>query len=183
MDFKNLIKIAIKALLNNKTRGFLTMLGIIIGVASVIAMLAIGSGSKLSIREEIGSMGSNMIMVSPGNGRFGGVRQSGSSMQTLKLSDYETIVREASYIDKITPTVNSSGQAIKGSNNTPTTIYGVNEQYLDIRGYVVESGSVFTDSDIVHAAKVCIVGKTVVNELFGEGRNPWARSSVSTRFL
>ena len=111
MNYKNLIKIALKALANNKFRGFLTMLGIIIGVASVIAMLAIGQGSKRSIREQISEMGSNMIMVHPGNGRFGGVRQSASSMQTLKLEDYRTIEREASYISACSPTVSSSGQA------------------------------------------------------------------------
>lgn len=172
MDISNLLKICIKALLNNKMRCFLTMLGIIIGVASVIAMLAIGNGSKQSIRSEIGSMGSNMIMVSPGNGRFGGVMQSGSSMQTLKLSDYESIVKQSSYVDKITPTVNASGQAIKGSNNTPTTVYGVNEQYLDIRGYEIASGTCFTESDILHAAKVCVAGATVVNELFPDGTDP-----------
>jgi len=166
MDISNLFKICIKALLNNKTRCFLTMLGIIIGVAAVIAMLAIGNGSKQSIRNEIGQMGSNMIMVSPGNGQFGGVRQSASSMQTLKLADYEAIVKQASYVDKITPTVQASGQAIKGSNNTPTTIYGVNDQYLDIRGYKIASGTCFTDSDILHAAKVCVAGQTVVDELF-----------------
>ncbi len=172
MDISNLLKICIKALLNNKMRCFLTMLGIIIGVGSVIAMLAIGNGSKQSIRAEIGQMGSNMIMVSPGNGRFGGVRQSGSSMQTLKLSDYESIVRQASYIDKITPTVQSSGQAVKGANNTPTSIYGVNEQYLDIRGYEIANGSCFTESDILHANKVCVAGQTVVNELFPDGTDP-----------
>ena len=172
MDISNLLKICIKALLNNKMRCFLTMLGIIIGVASVIAMLAIGNGSKQSIRAEIGQMGSNMIMVSPGNGRFGGVRQSGSSMQTLKMEDYESIVLQASYVDKITPTVNASGQAIKGANNTPTTIYGVNEQYLDIRGYEIASGTCFTESDILHAAKVCVAGQTVVNELFPDGSEP-----------
>jgi len=166
MDISNLFKICIKALLNNKTRCFLTMLGIIIGVAAVIAMLAIGNGSKQSIRSEIGQMGSNMIMVSPGNGQFGGVRQSASSMQTLKLADYEAIVKQASYVDKITPTVQASGQAIKGANNTPTTIYGVNDQYLDIRGYKMASGSCFTDNDILHAAKVCVAGQTVVDELF-----------------
>ena len=172
MDISNLFKICIKALLNNTMRCFLTMLGIIIGVASVIAMLAIGNGSKQSIRSEIGSMGSNMITVSPGNGRFGGVRQSGSSMQTLKLEDYESIVRQSSYVDKITPTVNASGQAIKGSNNTPTTIYGVNEQYLEIRGYDIASGSCFTENDILHANKVCVIGQTVANELFSDGSDP-----------
>lgn len=172
MDYRNLFKIALKALGNNKLRGFLTMLGIIIGVASVIAMLAIGSGSKQSIRAEIGQMGSNMIMVSPGNGRMGGVRQSGSSMQTLKLADYESIVANATYVDKITPTLNASGQAVKGANNTPTTMYGVNEQYLDIRGYEIESGDIFSEDDVHRAAKVCVVGATVVSELFPDGEDP-----------
>lgn len=172
MNYSNLIKIAFKALMNNKMRGFLTMLGIIIGVASVITMLAIGAGSKQSIRDEIGEMGSNMIMVSPGTGRFGGVRQSGSSMQTLKLADYESIVSQSNYLAKITPTVNASGQAIFGANNTPTSLYGVNDQYLDIRGYEVESGSFFDESDISKASKVCVVGKTVVDELFPSGEDP-----------
>jgi len=172
MNYKNLIRIAFKALINNKMRGFLTMLGIIIGVASVISMLAIGAGSKKSIREEIGSMGSNMIMVQPGNGQFGGVRQSASSMQTLKLTDYESLIRETSYLSKISPTVNTSGQAILGANNTPTTMYGVNSDYLEIRGYNVEQGSMFEDTDIKRASKVCVVGKTVIDELFTNGEDP-----------
>ena len=124
------------------------MLGIIIGVASVISMLAIGQGSKRSIREQISEMGSNMIMVHPGNGRFGGVRQSASSMQTLKMEDYEAIVREVELIDKCTPSVNSSGQVIYGANNAPTSIYGVNQDYLDIRKFSVGEGEMFTDHDI-----------------------------------
>lgn len=176
MNYKNLIRIALKALMNNKMRGFLTMLGIIIGVASVITMLAIGAGSKQSIRDEIGQMGSNMIMVSPGTGRFGGVRQSASSMQTLKLKDYETIATQCNYLAKVTPTVNASGQAINGANNTPTTVYGVNDQYLDIRGYEVESGSMFDDTDIARAAKVCVIGKTVVDEIFPSGEDPLGKT-------
>lgn len=157
-------------------RAFLTMLGIIIGVASVISMLAIGAGSKQSIRDEIGQMGSNMIMVQPGNGSFGGVRQSASSMQTLKMTDYESLVRETNYLSKITPTVSSSGQAVKGANNSPTTIYGVNEQYIDIRGYSVGSGNMFTAQDIRKAAKVCIVGQTVVDNLFSAGEDPLGKT-------
>ena len=172
MNYGNLFKIAFKALSSNKLRCFLTMLGIIIGVGSVITMLAIGAGSKQSIRSEIGQMGSNMIMVNPGNSMRGGVRQSGSSMQTLKLSDYEAIKANAAHVDKITPTVNSSGQAIKGSNNTPTTIYGVNDEYLEIRGYSVEEGAFFTDDDIHRSSKVCVVGKTIVTELFPDGSDP-----------
>jgi len=176
MNYKNLIKIALKALANNKFRGFLTMLGIIIGVASVIAMLAIGQGSKRSIREQISEMGSNMIMVHPGNGRFGGVRQSASSMQTLKLEDYRTIEREASYISACSPTVSSSGQAIYGANNAPTTLYGVNGDYMTIRKYSVGEGEMFTDHDVKTAAKVCVVGKTVVDNLFVSGEDPLGKT-------
>lgn len=172
MNGTNLIKIALKAISNNKMRGFLTMLGIIIGVASVIAMLAIGQGSKKSIQAQISEMGSNMVMIQPGAERRGGVRQSASSMETLKLTDYESIANETRYLAAVSPTVNSSGQLIYGANNKPTTVYGVNEEYLDIRRYSVNEGDMFTPQDIATAAKVCVVGKTVVDELFTNGENP-----------
>ena len=176
MNYKNLIKVALKALSNNKFRGFLTMLGIIIGVGSVIAMLAIGQGSKRSIREQISEMGSNMIMIHPGTGRFGGVRQSASSMQTLKIEDYKTIINETSYISACSPSVSSSGQAIYGANNTPTTIYGINQDYMDIRKYTVSEGEMFTDQDVVRAAKVCVVGQTIVDNLFPNGEDPLGKT-------
>ena len=176
MNYANLIRIALRALANNKFRGFLTMLGIIIGVGSVISMLAIGQGSKRSIRDQIPEMGSNMIMIHPGNGKFGGVRQSASSMQTLKLEDYEAIVRDVDLIDKCTPSVNSSGQVIYGANNAPTTIYGVNQDYLDIRKFSVGEGEMFTDHDIKTSAKVCIVGQTVVDNLFTKGEEPLGKT-------
>ncbi len=176
MNYKNLIKVALKALSNNKFRGFLTMLGIIIGVGSVIAMLAIGQGSKRSIREQISEMGSNMIMIHPGTGRFGGVRQSASSMQTLKIEDYKTIINETSYISACSPSVSSSGQAIYGANNTPTTIYGINQDYMDIRKYTVSEGEMFTDQDVIRAAKVCVVGQTIVDNLFPNGEDPLGKT-------
>ena len=172
MTFSNLIFIALKALNNNKLRGFLTMLGIIIGVASVIVMLAIGQGSKRSIQSEISALGSNMIMIQPGTDMRGGVRMDASSMETLKHQDYEDIQSKAKYINFISPTVNSSGQVIYGANNTPTSIYGVNSDYLEIRRYKVADGSLFSDQDIKSAAKVCVVGKTVVDNLFPNGENP-----------
>ncbi|MDP4270813.1 MAG: ABC transporter permease [Bacteroidota bacterium] len=172
MNLTNLLKIALRALSNNKFRGFLTMLGIIIGVASVITMLAIGQGSKLSIQDQISKMGTNMMMINPGQGMFGGVRASASSMQTLKMTDYESISKNCKYISSISPVVNSAGQAIYGTNNTPTAIIGVNTQYLDIRKYAVENGDMFTDRDVKVAAKVCLVGKTVVENLFKKGENP-----------
>jgi putative ABC transport system permease protein len=172
MNYGNLFKIALKALKNNRMRTFLTMLGIIIGVAAVIAMLAIGTGSKQSIRNEIGSMGTNVIMVMPGNGQFGGVRQSASSMQTLKMSDYNSLKNETSYLAKISPVVNASGQCIYSNENTPTSIYGVNQDYLDIHSYSVQTGTMFTDEDIKTSAKVCVIGKTVVDNIFKKGEDP-----------
>lgn len=176
MNYKNLVHIALRALNNNKFRGFLTMLGIIIGVASVIAMLAIGQGSKRSIRSQISEMGSNMIMIHPKFDRSGGVRLSASDMQTLKLADYEAIHDEASWVSAVSPTVNASGQAIYGANNTPTTVYGVSPEYLDIRKYSVGEGEMFTESDIRSAAKVCVVGKSVVDELFTNGESPLGKT-------
>lgn len=172
MNGTNLIKIAVRALANNKLRGFLTMLGIIIGVSSVITMLAIGQGSKRSIQAQISEMGSNMIMIHPGADVRGGVRQDASAMETLKLQDYEDIVDETRFVSAVSPSVNSSGQAIYGANNAPTTVYGISPDYLEIRRYKVEDGDMFTEQDIQTAAKVCVVGKTVVDNLFPDGSNP-----------
>ena len=172
MNAANLIKIALRALANNKLRGFLTMLGIIIGVASVITMLAIGQGSKKSIQAQISEMGSNMIMIQPGGDMFGGVRQSAEDMETLKLADYESIVNDTRYVAAVSPSVNSSGQVVNGANNAPTTIYGISPDYMEIRRYEMEDGEMFTDQDIQTAAKVCVVGKTVVDNLFPGGENP-----------
>ena len=172
MNGTNLIKIALRALANNKLRGFLTMLGIIIGVASVITMLAIGQGSKRSIQAQISEMGSNMIMIHPGADVRGGVRQDASAMETLKLQDYEDIADETRYVSAVSPSVSSSGQAIYGANNAPTTVYGISSDYLEIRRYKVQDGEMFSDQDVQTAAKVCVVGKTVVDNLFPEGGNP-----------
>lgn len=172
MNYINLLKIALKAIAANKLRSFLTALGIIIGVASVVTMLAIGQGSKRSIQANIAEMGSNMIMINPGADRRGGVRLDASSMETLKLSDYQSIKDECNYISAISPVVNSSGQFINGNNNTPSTIYGVNRDYLEIRQLNVEDGGMFTDADIKASSKVCILGKTVVDNLFPDGSDP-----------
>ena len=172
MKLANLLKIALKALNNNKLRCFLTMLGIIIGVASVITMLAIGQGSKNSIKAQISEMGSNMIMIHPGNMQRGGVRQSADDMQTLEVADYEAIRDRAAYISAISPQVNSGGQLINGNNNYPSTIYGVTPDYLDIRKVKVKDGAMFTDADIKSAAKVCLLGKTVIDNLFPNGEDP-----------
>ncbi|MBR5074612.1 MAG: ABC transporter permease [Bacteroidales bacterium] len=172
MNWTNLFKIAMKAIANNKLRTFLTMLGIIIGVASVITMLAIGQGSKQSIQSQISKMGSNMIMIMPGAERRGGVRMGGSDMQTLKISDYNTLKQECTYLAAISPSVSSSGQFIFGGNNYSSSISGVSQDYLTIRQLEVEDGDMFDDTDIAQSAKVCIIGKTIADNLFTNGENP-----------
>ena len=172
MNYQNLLKIALRAIAANKMRSFLTALGIIIGIAAVITILAIGQGSKASIKANIAEMGSNMIMISPGADMRGGVRQDASSMETLKQADYQSIKEDCNYISAISPTVNSSGQWIYGNNNTQSSIYGVNQDYLSIRQLKVADGEMFTDTDIKAAAKVCILGQTVVNYLFPDGSDP-----------
>ena len=172
MNGTNLFKIAFRALANNKLRAFLTMLGIIIGVASVIAMLAIGQGSKRSIQKQISEMGSNMIMIHPGAEMRGGVRQDPSSMQTLKLENYETLRDECMYLSAISPNVSASGQLISGSNNYPSSVSGVSIGYLTIRQLTAEQGEMFSEEDIRTAAKVCVIGKTIVDNLFPDGQDP-----------
>lgn len=175
MNYPNLFKIAIRAIAANKMRSFLTALGIIIGIAAVITMLAIGQGSKASIKANIAEMGSNMIMIHPGADMRGGVRQDASSMETLKQTDYDAIKDECNYISAISPSVSSNGQWINGNNNTQSSIYGVNQDYLTIRQLKIADGEMFTDSDIKTAAKVCVLGQTVVDYLFPDGSDPIGR--------
>lgn len=173
MNIANLFKIALRAITANKLRSFLTMLGIIIGVASVIAMLAIGQGSKKSIQANIAEMGSNMIMIRPGQDKGpGGAQQDASDMQTLKLKDYETLKEQSKYLAAISPNVNASGQFINGNNNTPSTMYGISPDYLQIRQQKVKDGEMFTDEDVKTSAKVCVIGKTVADNLFTNGEDP-----------
>ena len=171
MNITNLFKVSLKAVANNKMRSFLSMLGIIIGVAAVIIMMAIGQGSKESIRQELSTMGTNLLTIRPGADMRGGVRQDPSAMQTLKMADYERIMREKKFVSKVSPEVTASGQAIYGNNNTTTSMYGESTEYLDIKQWSVEKGDCFTDEDIKKAAKVCVVGTTIVKELFN-GHDP-----------
>ena len=175
MNGTNLFKIALRALANNKLRAFLTMLGIIIGVASVITMLAIGQGSKKSIQAQISEMGSNMIMIHPGADMRGGVRQDPSAMQTLKLTDYEALRNETNFLSAVSPNVSSSGQLIAGNNNYPSSVNGVGTDYLEIRQLTVDNGTMFTEADIQTSAKVCVIGKTIQDNLFPDGEDPVGR--------
>ena len=171
MNLLNLFKISIRAVANNKMRSFLSMLGIIIGVAAVIIMMSIGQGSKESIRQELSTMGTNLLTIRPGADMRGGVRQDPSAMQTLKMADYERIMREKKFVSKVSPEVTASGQAIYGNNNTTTSMYGESTEYLDIKQWSVEEGDCFTEEDIKKAAKVCVIGATVVKEL-SNGHDP-----------
>ena len=171
MNILNLIKVSLKAVANNKMRSFLSMLGIIIGVAAVIIMMAIGQGSKESIRSELSTMGTNLLTIRPGADMRGGVRQDPSAMQTLKMADYERIVKEKKFVTKVSPEVTASGQAIYGNNNTNASMYGESVDYLEIRQWVIDEGECFTEEDIKKAAKVCVVGATIVKELFN-GSDP-----------
>lgn len=172
MSYINLFKIAIKAILSNKARSFLSMLGIIFGVAIVILMMAVGQGSKESIRAELSTMGTNLLTIRPGADFRGGVRLDPSAMQTLKQVDYETILSEAKFVTKVSPEVNTSGQVINGANNTTSTCYGESPDYLTIKLWTIEEGTCFTEEDVRKSAKVCVVGKTVVKELFPNGQDP-----------
>ncbi len=169
MNILNLFKVSIRAVASNKMRSFLSMLGIIIGVAAVIIMMSIGQGSKESIRKELSTMGTNLITIRPGADMRGGVRRDPSSMQTLKMADYKKILEEKKFVTDVSPEVTASGQVVYGNKNTNTTIYGESPEYLDIKQWEVEQGDCFTEEDIRKSAKVAVVGKTIVTELFGEG--------------
>ena len=172
MNWTNLFKIALKAISNNKTRAFLTMLGIIIGVGAVITMIAIGQGAKQSIQNEISSMGSNIIMIHPGGDRRGGVKLSADEMQTLTIDDYEALRNECIYITALSPNVSASGQLVSGNNNYPASVSGVGTEYLKIRQLNIEDGEMFTEHDVKTSAKVCVIGKTIVDNLFPDSGSP-----------
>lgn len=172
MSWLNLFRIAWRSLTLNKFRAFLTMLGIIIGVGSVITMLAIGEGSKQSIRSEISAMGSNMITIRPGEDSRGGVRMEASNTQTLTLDNLELIQKEAKYLTAISPQVTGGGQVIRGSDNWPSSIYGVSPEYLSVRMLEVVNGNMFTESAVTSNAKVAVIGQTIVENLFPNGEDP-----------
>src|SRR6201985_1028347 len=173
MNFFNLLRIALKALQRNKLRAFLTMLGIIIGVASVIAMVAIGQGSKQSIQKSLSGMGSNMIIIRPNSNISAGARLDATAVQTLTLDDVKALQKQAAHLSAVTPLASAKGQAINGNNNWPTPIQGVNPQYLDvIRQWPLQDGIEFTDRDVQTQNKVCLLGQTVISNLFPNGENP-----------
>ena len=171
MNILNLFKVSLRAVASNKLRSFLSMLGIIIGVGAVITMMSIGQGSKASIREELAKQGTNLLTIRPGADMRGGVRRDPAQMQTLKPADYEAIMNEKKYVTYVSPEVTASGQVIYGNSNTTSSMYGESTDYLKIKQWDVQDGDNFTEEDVRKSAKVCIIGKTIVDELFN-GADP-----------
>jgi putative ABC transport system permease protein len=176
MKLTNLIRIALRAIQRNKLRAFLTMLGIIIGVAAVIAMIAIGQGSKQSIQSQITGMGSNMITIRPSSNVTGGARLDNTSVQSLNADDIVALQKQPEYISAVSPSVSSRGQVINGPYNWSTQMQGVFPEYLAIRSWPLKDGIAFTSQDVKSAAKVCLLGQTVVNNLFPNGEDPLGKN-------
>ena len=172
MDILNLIRISVKALLRNKTRTALSMLGIVIGIAAVIAVVNLGEGLKQSTANQLSEMGTNLIMVMRANQRRGGVSMGGSNVQTLTVRDCELIAQNAKNITMVSPVVNSAGQVVNGAKNWSGTVYGGSPEYLDIRKYEIATGVNFTDDDVRKYAKVGLIGQTIVKELFESNEDP-----------
>ena len=172
MKILNLLKIAYRSLTKNKLRVLLTMLGIIIGVASVIAMLAIGQGSKQNIQASMASLGINSVMIFPGSSNMGGVRMGAGSYSTLTQKDAEVIAARCEFVTDVTPVVSKSSQIIAGNQNWHANVTGALSQYFSIRNLTISQGNIYTTTDERTAAKVCVIGQTVSTNLFGAGNNP-----------
>ena len=173
MNITNLFRIAMKAISANKMRSFLTMLGIIIGVSSVIIMLALGTGSKATIMQEIEDVDPGTLMIVPGpKYEDTGGNWLPEYSQTITQDDYHSILEKNKYLKAICPMVYTSGQFINGKNNHSGSVQGVNNEFLDINGLTIAEGDMFTDAEIKGSAKVCIVGKTVVDKLFPNEADP-----------
>ena len=172
MDLLNLIRISGKALMRNKTRTVLSMLGIIIGIAAVIAVVNLGEGLKQSTANQLSDMGTNLIMVMRANQRRGGISMGSSNVQSLTVRDCEIIEKNAKNLTMVSPVVNSAGQLVNGSKNWSGTVYGGSTDYLEIRKYEIATGVNFTEDDVKKYAKVGLIGQTIVEELFDDGEDP-----------
>lgn len=167
MSFLGIIKLAFISLSRNKMRSFLTALGIIIGVTSVVGMVALGQGAYYSVQEKISKMGTNLIMVMPGGGQKKGFRGPPGSMNTLTPEDGEMIAQTCPSVGKVTPIARNSGQVVFGNQNWSTSVMGVNEHYLDIASREISQGRFFTPGEVRGGHKVCVIGETLVENLFG----------------
>ncbi len=166
MKWKNLIKVAFKSIVKNKMRTLLTMLGIIIGVAAVIVMVAIGKGAEKRIQDQIASMGTNLIMIFPGSMQQRGVHMGPDQGVRLTLADADKVKKNSTLLDAVSPVVRTGVQVIGGSGNWSTAVWGGSEAYLEIRDWKMSSGEFFTAADVRAQNKVCIIGQTIVKNLF-----------------
>jgi putative ABC transport system permease protein len=166
MHLKNLLKVALKSIFKSRMRSLLTALGIIIGVAAVIVMVAIGDGAQAQVEQQISALGSNLIVIFPGSTNSGGIRMGAGSINRFTMQDVEKIQEEATLIKAVSPIVRTGGQVIGGTGNWSTQVQGVATNFLEIREWPLESGEFFTDKDIVSRAKVAVLGQTVVKQLF-----------------
>ncbi len=166
MHIKNLLKVALKSILKSRMRSLLTALGIIIGVAAVVVMVAIGDGAQIQVEQQISSLGSNLLIIFPGSASTGGIRMGAGSINRFTMDDVKRIEDEATLIKAVSPIVRSGGQVIGGVGNWSTQILGVATNYLEIRDWPIASGDFFTDKDMISRAKVAVLGQTVVKQLF-----------------
>jgi putative ABC transport system permease protein len=171
MNITATLRVALRALVRNKVRSLLTTLGIIVGIAAVIAMMAVGKGASMMIEDQIASMGSNLIMVFPGTSMMGGMRSGTGGVRTLNVDDGEAIMRECPYVDTLTPLVRAGAQIVYQDQNWSTNIQGVSPNYLEVRSWDLSEGEFFGDSEVRTAARVAVLGQTVVKNLF-EGEDP-----------
>lgn len=171
MGFFDVLEVALISLSRNKMRSFLTMLGIIIGVGAVIAMMAVGNGAQQSIKDQIASLGTNVILVFPGSTNQSGVRTGMGTATSLTEQDIEAIRIQCPSVALITPSLRTGSQVIYQEMNWRTSIMGVNPDYFEIRSWPVSSGHYFTEADVRNATKVCVVGQTIVDNLF-KGADP-----------
>jgi putative ABC transport system permease protein len=169
MNVFNILKVAMRSLDRNKLRSFLTMLGIIIGVGAVIAMMAVGYGAQTRIQDQIASLGTNVLMVFPGSTNQGGVRLGTGSVSTLTPEDLDAIKAQCPAVQLASPAIRTGAQVVYGENNWATSIMGGTEEYFAIRSWPVSSGEYFTEADVRAATKVCVVGQTIVDNLFNGG--------------
>lgn len=172
MDIISLLRISYKALLRNKTRTFLSMLGIVIGIAAVIAVVDLGEGLKQSTSNQLSEMGTNLIMVMRANQRSGGVSYGATNVQTLKVKDADLIAEKAKDITMVSPVVNASGQLVNGSKNWSGSVMGGSVDYLAIKKYEIATGINFTEKDVKQYAKVGVIGQTIVENLFDADEDP-----------
>src|SRR5512140_240995 len=167
-----ILKTSLRAIRRNVLRSFLTMLGIIVGIAAVIVGVSMGAGAKAEVDRQIASMGNNLLIVFSGNMSRGGVRGGFGSQPTLTEQDYDTLRREVSGLAGISPEVRATAQIVAGNQNTSVGIWGVSADFAEIRSWRFQSGENFSETDVRNAAEVCLIGKTTAATLFGEGIDP-----------